>query len=205
MTEALRILDLFSGLGGWAAPLRAAGHDVTTLDMDPAFDCDIQADALTIGPRFFSGYDAIFASPPCEAFSVASISTHWQLDYVPLSNHAHTSLALVHWTIAVIEAARPKVWVIENPRGMLRKMGLLDHYERVTVTFCQYGDVAMKPTDLWGGFPEGWSARPACSNGATCHEAAPRGSKTGTQGKRNAAARAEIPRALAESFAEAMT
>jgi hypothetical protein len=87
---------------------------------------------------------------------------------------------------------------------MLRKMGMLDRYERATVTYCQYGDTSMKPTDLWGGFPEGWHPKPICKNGAGCHDRAPRGSKTGTQGKKGAAARAEIPLELAHSFLEAM-
>jgi hypothetical protein len=109
-------------------------------------------------------------------------------------------LALVHWTLAAIEVMRPSVAIIENPRGMLRKLGVLDRYERVTVTYCQYGDSSMKPTDLWGiPFPPSWQPRPVCRNGASCHESAPRGAKTGTQGKIGAAERAVIPYELAMS------
>ena len=200
----MRVLDLFSGLGGWSAPFKAADHEVVTLDLDARFKPTICDNALNIPPLFFQNFDALFASPPCEAFSVAALSHHWQLGYEPATQHAHTSLALVNWTLAVVEATQPAVWVIENPRGMLRKMGLLDRYERVTVTMCQYGDRAMKPTILWGGFPENWSPRPMCRNGAPCHEAAPRGAETGTQGKQGAAARAEIPEALSLSFLEAI-
>jgi hypothetical protein len=198
------VLDLFSGLGGWSAPFKDAGHDVITLDLDGRFHPTICEDALRLAPKDFYNFDAIFASPPCEAFSVAALGHHWQLGYEPATEHAHTSLALVHWTLAVIEAAQPAVWVVENPRGMLRKLGLMDRYERVTVTYCQYGDTSMKPTDLWGGFPKDWAPRPMCRNGASCHEAAPRGARTGTQGKDGAANRAEIPYELASSFLDAM-
>lgn len=199
----MKVLDLFSGLGGWAAPWKAAGHDVVTVDLDPRFGCTFTIDVLQLGPRELGAFDVVLASPPCEAFSVAAIGHHWTgglRAYEPATEHARTSLALVHWTLAVIESTRPAVWVIENPRGMLRKLGVLDRYERVTVHYCQYGDTSMKPTDLWGGFPQSWAPRPVCRNGATCHESAPRGAKTGTQGKAGAAARAEIPFELAEEL-----
>lgn len=37
-----------------------------------------------------------------------------------------------------------------------------------------------------------------CRNGDGCHEAAPRGSKTGTQGRTNAVERSVIPKGLCE-------
>jgi C-5 cytosine-specific DNA methylase len=198
----MRILDLFAGLGGWSTPFAERGHEVVTVDIEPAFGATMTVDVLAVGPNF-GRFDVILASPPCEAFSVGSIGTHWTggiRAYEPNTAHAHTALALVHWTIAAIEVMRPKVAVIENPRGMLRKLGILDRYERVTVTYCQYGDTSMKPTDLWGlPFPPSWQPQPMCRNGATCHESAPRGAKTGTQGKIGAADRAVIPYDLAMS------
>ena len=40
-------------------------------------------------------------------------------------------------------------WIIENPRGKLRKLEIVKDLPRTTVTYCQYGDIRMKPTDLW--------------------------------------------------------
>ena len=147
--------------------------------------------------------DVILASPPCEAFSVASIGHHWtggRRAYEPRTDHAKASIDLVRHTLWLIRACEPRWWVLENPRGVLRKLGLLDDHERITVTFCAYGDSRMKPTDLWGGFPDSWRPRPMCKNGRKCHEAAPRGAKTGTQGLKGSAARAVIPEALALSI-----
>jgi hypothetical protein len=194
------VLDLFCGLGGWGAAFRYRGHSVTSLDIESRFCPSIVADAMTYAPG--RSFDVVLASPPCEAFSVASIGHHWtggRRAYVPRTEHARTSMELVRATLRIIREASPRFWVIENPRGVLRKLGILDEFERVTVTFCQYGDTRMKPTDLWGGFPECWRPRPMCRNGAPCHERAPRGARTGTQGLKGAAERAVIPYGLAES------
>lgn len=59
----------------------------------------------------------------------------------------------------------------------------------------------MKPTDIWTNHPDP-QFKPMCKNGAPCHAPAPRGSKTGTQGLKGAAARAVIPHALCEHIAE---
>lgn len=50
----------------------------------------------------------------------------------------------------------------------------------------------MKPTDIWTNHPNP-KFNPMCKNGDTCHESAPRGSKTGTQGRKNAMERSKIP------------
>jgi hypothetical protein len=75
---------------------------------------------------------------------------------------------------------------------MLRKMHFMDIGVRHTITYCQYGDTRMKPTDIWTN-ATWWVPRPACHNGDRCHEAAPRGARTGTQGVRGAVERGRIP------------
>lgn len=66
---------------------------------------------------------------------------------------------------------------------------------RHTVTYCQYGDRRMKPTDIWTNNPA-WIPKKACSNGDTCHIAAPRGSRTGTQGLVGDYERSKLPHDL---------
>lgn len=195
----MRVLDLFSGLGGWAAPFRERGHEVITLDLEARFGCTITADILTVTPADLQAhgpFDFILSSPPCTAFSVASIGRHWESSGVPKTEAALLGMRIVEHTLALIVALEPRWWVLENPRGMLRKLRMMAHYRRETVTFCQYGERRMKPTDLWGHFPVNWLPMPACKNGDPCHDAAPRGARTGTQGIKGAAKRAEIPHAL---------
>lgn len=196
----MKILDLFSGLGGGSAAFIAEGCEVVTLDLESRFNCDITADILTVTVEQLEQYgpfDFIWASPPCEAFSVAAIGHHWgggKGAYQPKTEHAKISQHIVSHTINLMAALAPTYgWMMENPRGVLRKLPAVSGLPRETVTYCQYGDSRMKPTDLWGKFPEGWKPRSMCKNGAPCHEAAPRGARTGTQGIKGAAERAIVP------------
>jgi DNA (cytosine-5)-methyltransferase 1 len=65
-----RLLDLFCGAGGATVGYQAAGFHVTGVDIDPqpnyCGDRFIQADALDFD---LAGFDAVHASPPCQAFT----------------------------------------------------------------------------------------------------------------------------------------
>ena len=70
---------------------------------------------------------------------------------LPRTKQAEDSQDLVKHTISLIEKLNPTYgFLIENPRGMLRKLPVVAHLPRRTVTYCTYGDTRMKPTDLWG-------------------------------------------------------
>lgn len=194
----MRILDLFAGVGGERrrAAIEARGHELITLDLEPKFGNTITADILEMTADKLGGFDFIWASPPCEAFSVASIGHHWGggvKQYEPKTAHAVLSQRIVEHTKNLIAEIKPRFgFLIENPRGVLRKLPCVKDLPRVTVTYCRYGDTRMKPTDLWGEVP-GWKPRAMCHNGNTDHEAAPRGAKTGTQGIKGAAERSVVP------------
>jgi hypothetical protein len=55
----------------------------------------------------------------------------------------------------------------------------------------------MKPTDIWTNHPNP-QFKPACKNGDSCHEPAPRGSCTGTQKLKDSKERSTIPKQLCE-------
>ena len=74
-------------------------------------------------------------------------------------------------------------------------MDFMQEYPRYTVTYCQYGDTRMKPTDLWTNHPNP-KFKPICKNGDPCHVSAPRGSRTGTQGLKGSKERSIIPSEL---------
>ena len=193
----MRILDLFAGKGGEMrrAEIERRGHEYITLDIDPKFGCNITADIFDMSAEKLGYFDFVWASVPCEAFSVAAIGHHWgggHRAYLPKTPHAELSQRLVIHTLQIISDMKPKAWLIENPRGVLRKMPFMKRLPRTTVTYCQYGDTRMKPTDLWGVIP-GWSPRLMCKNGRKCHESAPRGARTGNQGISGAVDRAVVP------------
>lgn len=202
----MRVLDLFSGLKGWSEPWIENGHDVLTVDFDPRFDADIQKDILDISVEDLAYFrpDVILASPPCEAFSVMNIGKNWYHDHSPKSDAARLGLRLLEHTIYIIDGLAPRWWIIENPVGKMRKLSIMQRYDRVTITQCQYGKVWMKPTDLWGGFPAAWVPRPPCKRGASCHQRAPRGARSGVQGESDPAFRAKIPYELSYEIYEAI-
>ena len=72
-------------------------------------------------------------------------------------------------------------------------MDFMNGLPRYTITYCQYGDIRMKPTDIWTNHPNP-RFKPMCKNGDPCHMKAPRGARTGTQGLKNSIERAKIPR-----------
>jgi hypothetical protein len=98
----------------------------------------------------------------------------------------------------------PRLWFVENPRGGMRKTQWMDGLPRYTVTYCQYGDTRMKPTDIWTNHPDP-GFRPMCHNGDPCHERAPRGAKTGTQGLKGHVLRSQIPDRLCAHVASIST
>ena len=147
--------------------------------------------------------DIIWASPPCTTFSVASFGHHWHPDRKPKTEQAKNGIKIIEKTVELINSIKnlnPNVkYIIENPRGMLRKLDLIP-FERYTVTYCQYGDRRMKPTDIWTNID--WIPRQMCKNGQPCHEAAPRGSRTGTQGLKNDFERSKVPYQLCGELIE---
>ena len=72
---------------------------------------------------------------------------------------------------------------------------------RYTVTYCQYGERRQKPTDIWTNHPAPQFKLP-CKRGAPCHDAAPRGAKTGTQSLKNRIEKAKIPVLLCQHIVE---
>lgn len=179
-------------------------HETYTVDIDPSFEPDETVDVLRwTPPSYLTNADILWASPPCQAFSVAAIGKNWNMDRTPKSDRAKKAIELVERTCDIIDQISPKWWFIENPRGMLRKLGIIERRFpeaiRHTVTYCQYGDTRMKPTDIWTN-AHWWHPRPACKNGNPCHEAAPRGAKTGTQGINGARDRGRIPSQLFEEI-----
>jgi DNA (cytosine-5)-methyltransferase 1 len=69
------LLDLFCGAGGAAVGYHRAGFDVVGVDIKPQphypFEF-IQGDALNFGWVPWGDYDAVHASPPCQAYTVAN-------------------------------------------------------------------------------------------------------------------------------------
>ena len=192
----MKVLELFAGSCSVGKAAKKLGYDVFSSDINNFEDIDYVVNILDFDvSKVPFQPDIIWASPPCTGFSVAAIGHHWaggKGAYIPKTDTAKLGIELVKKTIEIINHFQPTYWFMENPRGVLRKMPFMDEFTRRTVTYCQYGDERMKPTDIWTN-NDLWIPRRMCKNGDPCHVAAPRGSKTGTQGRSNAYERSKIP------------
>jgi len=205
----MNILELFAGSRSVGKAGEALGHTVFNSDIEQFGGIDYVVDILNFDytkAPFIP--DVIWASPPCQGFSVAAIGKNWNHDNTPKTDSARLGMKLALKTLEIIEYYKKinpnLVFFIENPRGKLRKMPFMEHLNRHTVTYCQYGDTRMKPTDIWTN-SKTWVPKPMCKNGDTCHVAAPRGSKTGTQGLKGDYLRSQIPDELCREIIYATT
>lgn len=196
----MRVLDLFSGLGGFSEAFVKRGHNVVTVDFDKKFNPTIVADVRDLTQNDLLGpWHVVLASPPCNAFSVASITRYWDNSLgIPIPKNVKTleAIELIGHTIKLILELHPIYWYLENPRGMLRR--ILGKPQQETF-FASWGDFVRKPTDIWGihapmkWFEPGW------------YEPTPRGAKcSGTVAlRRNPAKRALIPFGLSLAICKA--
>ena len=184
-------------------------HKTFTVDFDKSFNPDLCIDILDFNismlPEEFKHPDIIWASPPCQTFSVDSIYRYWD-NGKPKNEKAKHGIKIAKKTREIIKKINPKFFIIENPRAMLRKQDFMQDLHRDTVTYCQYGSKVQKPTDLWNNL--NFTFKPMCKPGASCHERAMRSSKNGTQGIirnstydiKSAGLRAVVPGKLCEDI-----
>lgn len=206
----MKILELFAGTRSIGKVFESRGHEVFSVEWDKDFEnIDLYADINTLTAKqvikLCNGVpDVIWASPDCTTYSIAAISHHRQkskysLD--PVSEYAIFCDKTNRHVLDLINELKPVFYFIENPVGGLRKMDFMRGLYRYTVTYCQYGDTRQKPTDIWTNHPEP-AFKPPCKRGDPCHERAPRGAKTGTQGLKNSRERGVIPPLLCEHIAD---
>jgi hypothetical protein len=205
----MKVLELFAGSRSIGKVCEEMEYRVFSSDWTPFDGIDYAVDINQFDTEKVPFIpDVIWASPPCTTFSVASIGKHWTLDRRPKTQDALMGLQILKKTIEIIEfymKYNPNlIWYIENPRGMMRKVNVWDSIQHIrhTVTYCQYGDTRMKPTDIWTNNYD-WSPRSACKNGMPCHISAPRGSTTGTQGLKGSYLRSQVPYELCKEIINA--
>ncbi len=212
----LKGIELFASSAEFTKQARKRGHIMTCTDITPHPWIDIAEDILSFNPDSI-GYvpDFGWASPVCKAVSIAAGSNHMKTHNLnkpnewrePVSPFAKESMRMFLQTIATFkyyQQLNPNfIFFMENPRGGLRKLPFMQEFRRVEVFYCKYGDLAMKPTDLFTNSTI-FTPREKCKNhtydkdkniiNRQCHhEPAPRGSKSGTQGKKGDYQRSILP------------
>lgn len=155
----MKVLELFAGTRSIGKAFEAKGHEVYSVEWNKDFeDIDLYADISTVTAeqiiKEFGRPDVIWASPDCTTFSIAAISHHRKKDTITgnldaVSDYAKFCDKVDQHVLQLIKELKPKYYFIENPRGGMRKMTWMRELPRYTVTYCQYGDTRMKPTDIW--------------------------------------------------------
>lgn len=209
----MKVLELFAGSRSIGKEAERQGHQVFSVDWQDFENIDLSIDIGLLQKEDVPFIpDMVWASPDCTTYSIAAISTHRaKPDYAPKTYYAKKCDAVNnHWIELIKEwlSINPNmIFYIENPRGALRKMDFMQDFTRHTIWYCQYGDDRAKPTDIWTN-SKNWKPRPECHNKRKdkngvlidhCHhQTAPRGSKTGTQGRKGSYERSIIPQELCE-------
>lgn len=221
----MKVLELFAGTRSIGKAFEAKGHEVFSVEWDKKFDnVDLYADIGNLSAQDIIDLcggvpDVIWASPDCATFSIAAISHHRRKNYEtgnldPVSDYARFCDSVDQHVLQLIRELNPTFWFIENPRGGMRKMFWMQGLPRYTVTYCQYGDTRMKPTDIWTNHPDP-RFKPICKNGDPCHERSPRGAtirkakkagvvltRGGTGALKNSMERSRIPAQLCAHIVE---
>lgn len=201
------LLELFAGSRSVGKVGDELGMSVFSVDWQNFENIDLVIDIekLTMQDVPFIP-DVVWASPDCTTYSIAAISHHRdngkpKSEYaIKCDNVNKHFMELIKYYLTLNPNLK---YFIENPRGYFRKMDFVNRFLddtngiRNTVWYCQYGDDRAKPTDIFTNCRE-WLPRPVCKNGnPNCHhQPAPRGSKTGTQGRKGSYDRSIIPREL---------
>ncbi|RJU01994.1 DNA cytosine methyltransferase [Arthrobacter frigidicola] len=100
-----KLLDLFCGAGGAGKGYMDAGFEVTGVDINPQPDYPatfIQGDAISYLAAHGHEYDAIHASPPCQASSALTKGTNKGKEYLNLIP-ATRALLKLHDVPTIIE------------------------------------------------------------------------------------------------------
>lgn len=206
----IKVLELFAGSRSIGTTAEELGMTVFSSDINPFEKIDYVVDILEFDVEKVPFIpDVVWGSPPCTSFSVASIGHHWVSgeEFTPKTEAAELGIRILNKTLEIIQFFLKKnpnlIYFIENPRGKMRKSPEMKKLDRTTVWYCQYGDDRAKPTDIWSNNlkspfnPTGFGARTCFNGNKNCHhQPAPRGSKTGTQGRKGAYDRSKLPKQL---------
>lgn len=138
----MRVLDLFSGLGGFSEAFVLAGDEVCRVEKNPLLaevPYTTLDDVLNVRDRLqryqdegipMREYDILLASPPCHEFSLAFSAPQAIASREGEFENYSPNMELVQAVLDIVLITQPKYWIIENVRGSIRhfaKLGLVPH------------------------------------------------------------------------------
>lgn len=159
------LLELFKGTGSVGKVARKK-LNVVSLDFDEKYKPDILTDILDWDYKDFYNKtkfvpDFIWASPPCNTYSPLAYKLKERNTKTaePLSERAIVGTNILYKTLKIIsffQKLNPNLlFVIENPRGMMRNDKHIKKLNITTTIYSAYGDKKRKPTDFFNNLPDG--------------------------------------------------
>ena len=128
----MKTLELFAGSRSFSKVAENYGFKTYTTDNQDFNNidqvCDIFDFDIDKMLEEFGKPDIIWASPPCTYFSVASIGHHWNKDHTPKTVEAELGVKIIKKTKSIIKRLAPLYYFVENPRGKLRKLSVVDWF-----------------------------------------------------------------------------
>lgn len=157
------IVSLFDYTGQWSQPYREAGYTVLQMDIKHG-QCifeDVLPWAVECMVDHGTKIHGLLAACPCTEF--ANSGARWwdskvgkpsiyQGKDVEFEDVLEEAVFMVLCTLEVKELLTPDWWVIENPRGRIRKMVPEIGEARLVFQPWWYGDPYTKETFLYGDF-----------------------------------------------------
>ena len=151
---SMKVLDLFSGLGGFSEAFLRAGDEVARVENNPllsevpntSIECVRQVRDRLVEYKQkglpIRDIDVVLASPPCYEFSLAYSAP--RVAAQRNNEEWNPSLELVEITLEIIKLISPRYWIIENVVGSARyfkHLGLIPRQVN-------------RPYLLYGNFPK---------------------------------------------------
>ena len=160
------LLELFKGTGSVGKACKKLGIDFISLDVEDKYEPDILIDILKWDYKKWAKVnkikpDFIWASPPCNTYSgiVYPLKERNPITAEPYSERAKIGTAILYKTLEIIDYFKKlnpdMLFVIENPRGMMRNDKFIKKLNCDTTLYCLYGDFKKKATNFFNNVPNG--------------------------------------------------
>lgn len=162
-----RLLELFCGTKSVGKVFESSGYEVISLDYNKKFNATHTEDILMWDYKQYPvGYfDVIWASPDCTTWSVATGGRYRTKSFIWGYNNNFQEKAtlgnnMILRVIEILTYFEPKVWFMENPRGLLQYFPPLQEFitehggNKNTVYYGNYNNWGFpKATNIWSNLP----------------------------------------------------
>lgn len=193
----VKVLELFAGSRSIGKAAETLGYEVFSVDIENFEGINYVCNILDFDYSKIPFIpDIIWASPPCEKWSLAcgveggniywesvkengktvgikprenfNVSARYSILKTPdrVESERNYHLKILNKTLEIINHYNPKVYFIENPFGFMR-FYLKDKVEFINnCTYCQYGYPYRKPTNIFSNLELNLKS---CKIGGGCH------------------------------------